>query len=38
MAARLRIMRGENFVMYIGTSYSFGINTWGVLYGTGTVF
>jgi len=38
MAARLRIMRGENFVIYIGCSYSFGIDTWGVLYGTGTIF
>jgi len=38
VAARARIMRGENFVMYIGTSYSFGINTWGLLYGTGTIF
>ncbi|MBC7865208.1 MAG: hypothetical protein IAF38_19695 [Bacteroidia bacterium] len=38
VACRLRIMRGENFVMYIGSSYSVGINTWGLLYGTGTVF
>lgn len=38
LAARVRIKRGENFVMYIGTSYSFGINTWGLLYGTGTIF
>ena len=38
LAGRLRIMRGEDFVMYIGTSYSVGINSWGLLYGTGTVF
>ena len=38
IAGRLRIMRGEDFVMYIGSSYSFGTNTWGLLYGTGTVF
>jgi hypothetical protein len=38
IAGRLRITRGENFAMYIGTSYSFGVNTWGLLYGTGTIF
>ncbi len=38
IAGRVRIMRGENFVMYIGASYSFFINSWGLLYGTGAVF
>ncbi|MFL5754062.1 MAG: hypothetical protein ACJ76F_11690 [Bacteroidia bacterium] len=38
LAARLRIMKGENFIMYLGTSYSVGIDTWGILYGTGTTF
>jgi hypothetical protein len=38
IAGRLRLMRGENFVMYIGASYSIGIDSWGILYGTGTVF
>lgn len=38
VAARLRLMRGDNFVMYFGGSYSFGINTMGILYGTGTIF
>jgi hypothetical protein len=37
-AGRIRIMRGENFVMYFGTSYSIGINALGLLYGTGTIF
>jgi hypothetical protein len=37
-AGRVRIMRGENFVMYIGASYSIGINALGLLYGTGTIF
>lgn len=37
-AGRVRVMRGENFVMYIGCSYSLGINALGLLYGTGTVF
>lgn len=36
-AARVRLLR-NNFVMYVGTSYSAGINSWGILYGTGTVF
>ena len=38
LAGRVRIMRGENFVMYIGASYSVGINAFGLLYGTGTIF
>ncbi len=38
VAGRFKILRGENFVMYIGASYSFGINALGLLYGTGTSF
>lgn len=38
VAGRLRIMRGENFVMYLGGSYSLGIDALGILYGTGTIF
>ncbi len=38
LAGRVRVMRGENFVMYIGCSYSVGVNAFGLLYGTGTVF
>lgn len=38
LAARLKILRGENFIMYLGSSYSFGINALGLLYGTGTSF
>ncbi len=38
IAGRFRISRGENFVMYIGTSYSIGIDALGLVYGTGTVF
>lgn len=37
-AMRLKICRGENFVMYIGGNYSFGIKAFGLMYGTGTVF
>jgi len=38
LAARLRIRKGENFVMYLGTTYAFGVNTAGLIYGTGTIF
>jgi hypothetical protein len=38
IAGRFRIMRGENFVMYAGISYSLGIDALGLLYGTGTIF
>ena len=38
IAGRFRIARGNNFVMYIGASYSVGIDALGLLYGTGTVF
>ena len=38
IAGRLRLVRGENFVMYFGGSFSFGINAMGLLYGTGTMF
>ena len=38
VAGRLRLMRGDNFVMYIGSSFSFGIDAMGLLYGTGTMF
>jgi hypothetical protein len=38
LACRIRLMRGENFVMYAGCSYSIGINALGLLYGTGTIF
>ncbi len=37
-AGRIKILRGENFIMYLGTSYSFGIDALGLLYGTGTSF
>ena len=38
IAGRVKIMRGENFIMYIGGSYTFGINTIGMFYGTGSGF
>lgn len=38
LAGRIRVKRGENFVMYIGTSYTVGLDVFGLFYGTGTVF
>ncbi len=38
IAGRIRLMRGENFIMYLGGSYSLGISAAGLLYGTGTIF
>ncbi len=38
IACRVMLLRGHDFIMYLGSSYSFGTNTWGLLYGTGTVF
>ena len=38
IAGRIKILRGENFIMYVGASYTFGVNTLGMFYGTGSVF
>ena len=38
LAARLKILRGDYFVLYLGTTYTFGLNTMGLLYGTGSIF
>lgn len=38
LASRLKICRGSNFVMYLGANYSFGIDAFGIMYGTGTIF
>jgi len=38
IASRFKVLRGDNFVMYFGCSYSLGINALGILYGTGTLF
>ncbi|MEI8278461.1 MAG: hypothetical protein WCG87_01785 [Bacteroidota bacterium] len=38
LAGRIRVMRGENFLMYLGCSYTMGLNTLGMFYGTGSVF
>lgn len=38
IASRVRIIRNNNFVMYVGSSYSIVLNGWGLLFGTGTIF
>jgi hypothetical protein len=38
LASRFRIMRGNYFSMYFGFSYSVGIDAFGILYGTGSLF
>ncbi|MCU0433462.1 MAG: hypothetical protein MUC87_08420 [Bacteroidia bacterium] len=35
---RMRIVKNDSFAMYFGTSYSVGINVWGLIYGTGYIF
>lgn len=37
-AGRFRFLKREDFIMYIGSSYSIGINAFGLFYGTGYVF
>ena len=37
-AVRLRLVKANDFVMYLGSSYSLGINSFGLLYGTGFIF
>ncbi len=38
IAGRFKLIRSENSVMYIGSNYALGINTWGLIFGTGTIF
>jgi len=38
LAGRLMVKKGSDFIMYFGGSYAFGVNSIGILYGTGTVF
>ena len=38
VAGRFRFLKREDFIMYIGSSYSFGIGAFGLFYGTGYVF
>ena len=38
VAGRFRLQQNTNFIMFIGTSYSFGINVNGLFFGTGIIF
>jgi hypothetical protein len=38
VAGRLRFLKNKDFVIYFGSSYSVGINVFGLLFGTGYVF
>ncbi|ASS47259.1 MAG: hypothetical protein A3D31_15550 [Candidatus Fluviicola riflensis] len=38
VAGRFRFVRNEDMVLYIGSSYSLGINAFGMLFGIGYVF
>lgn len=37
-AGRIRFIKREDFIIYIGSSYSLGVNAFGILFGTGYVF
>lgn len=37
-AGRMRIVKNDSFAMYFGSSYSIGLNAWGLIYGTGYIF
>lgn len=38
IAGRFRLVKKEDFVIYMGSSYSPGIGSFGLLYGTGYIF
>jgi hypothetical protein len=38
VAGRFRFLKREDFIMYLGSSYSLGIGAFGLFYGTGYVF
>lgn len=38
LASRLRLKSGDNFVMYLGGSYTIGLDAFGLFYGTGFNF
>lgn len=37
-AGRVRLVKNESFAMYFGSSYSLGLNAFGLIYGTGYIF
>ena len=38
VAGRFRLQQNDHFVMFIGTSFNFGINIYGLFFGTGVLF
>lgn len=38
LAGRLRFIKNKDFVLYMGSSYSIGIDAVGILFGTGYIF
>jgi hypothetical protein len=38
VAGRIRFIKNKDFVLYMGSSYSIGINAVGILFGTGYIF
>ena len=38
LAGRFRFLKNQDFVIYLGSSYSIGVNAVGVLFGTGYIF
>lgn len=38
LAGRVRFIKQKDFVMYIGPTYAIGIQTWGLIFGTGYIF
>ncbi len=38
VTGRMKLIKNRNFVMYLGGIYSVGVDTWGLIYGTGFMF
>ncbi len=38
ITSRIKIIKDNSFIMYLGSSFSLGVDTWGVFYGTGYIF
>jgi hypothetical protein len=38
VAGRFRFIKNKDFVIYVGSSYSIGIDAMGLLFGTGYIF
>ncbi|MEM1324633.1 MAG: hypothetical protein AAGI23_01705 [Bacteroidota bacterium] len=38
LLSRIRLQKGENLIMFLGGSYSLDVDSYGILFGTGTAF